>query len=168
MRFRPSWRYPVFWLFFAGAFFFYLVQIDWFNTLQGETAIAITFVRSAKVEALVSLETAKGLGVLALKILGTVVASLWFLIRAIKSAAVWTFNQYTIGDTRIKSASGLLTRDKRDGARADFHNVRLVQNILDRLLGIGTLTLATGAGSAFTITFTKISRPRRVKQKILA
>lgn len=154
IRFRPAWRSQlgrmVSILLGLAIFLFAdqllgLLQIDrLLLLLQNQGLIGSAFTLSGYLS--------NGVSLIGLGFAGVAVLSAGFFIYS---------HDYFIGPRGIEENEGIYSKDQR---RIEFKHIRgvnLRQSIVERLLGIGTLDVATSGGEESEVRFVGISNPKR-------
>ena len=73
---------------------------------------------------------------------------------------------YTITSRRLSIERGLVAREIHETRLEQIQNVNLAQSLLERVLGIGTITFDTAAGAAFEFSFRGVAAPRQLTRTI--
>lgn len=71
-----------------------------------------------------------------------------------------------ITEQRITLKKGLLSRSTNDLYHTNISNIRISQNLIERILDVGTIEIATAATSGYEITVEGIPDPRKIKNLI--
>lgn len=71
-----------------------------------------------------------------------------------------------ITEQRITLKQGLLSRSTNDLYHTNVSNIRISQNLIERILDVGTIEIATAATSGYEITVEGIPDPRNIKTLI--
>lgn len=90
----------------------------------------------------------------------------FLLLRLIRAFYGVLAHRYVVTDDRVIARHGLIARDYREGYRLDFRGAAIKQGVLDRLLGIGDLTISTIGGAGLVVLFKKIAAPLKLKHLI--
>ncbi len=72
----------------------------------------------------------------------------------------------TVTDRKVMLRRGLLTKDVNEIRHDDVRNVRVVQNLLQRLLGVGNIGISTAGQSGVEIEVNGLPNPHRVREII--
>ncbi len=73
---------------------------------------------------------------------------------------------YTITSRRLTIHVGLLSREMHETRLERVQNVRSRQQVLERLLGIGTVDFDTAAGAAYDFSFRGVDDPARIVRTV--
>jgi uncharacterized membrane protein YdbT with pleckstrin-like domain len=73
---------------------------------------------------------------------------------------------YTITDRRLTIERGLLSRALQETALDRVQNVACRQNLLERMLGVGTVDFDTAVGAEFDFRFAGVERPRQIARAV--
>ena len=87
--------------------------------------------------------------------IGLVVLFVWWL-RCLATSLVIT-------DRRVTLRRGLLSKDTNDVLIADIRNVKVRQNLLQRIFGVGTVAVSTSGQSDMEIEVHGVPAPDRIK-----
>ena len=87
--------------------------------------------------------------------IGLVVLFVWWL-RCLATSLVIT-------DRRVTLRQGLLSKDTNDVLIADIRNVKVRQNLLQRIFGVGTVAVSTSGQSDMEIEVHGVQAPARIK-----
>ena len=87
--------------------------------------------------------------------IGVVVLFVWWL-RCLATSLVIT-------DRRVTLRQGLLSKDDNDVLIADIRNVKVRQNLLQRIFGVGTVAVSTSGQSDMEIEVHGVPAPERIK-----
>lgn len=87
--------------------------------------------------------------------IGLVVLFVWWL-RCLATSLVIT-------DRRVTLRQGLLSKDTNDVLIADIRNVKVRQNLLQRIFGVGTVAVSTSGQSDMEIEVHGVRAPERIK-----
>jgi len=87
--------------------------------------------------------------------IGLVVLFVWWL-RCLATSLVIT-------ERRITLRQGLLSKDTNDVLIADIRNVKVRQNLLQRIFGVGTIAVSTSGQSDMEIEVHGVPAPERIK-----
>ena len=87
--------------------------------------------------------------------IGLVVLFVWWL-RCLATSLVIT-------DRRVTLRQGLLSKDTNDVLIADIRNVKVRQNLLQRIFGVGTVAVSTSGQSDMEIEVHGVPAPARIK-----
>ncbi|MEI8319555.1 MAG: PH domain-containing protein, partial [Planctomycetia bacterium] len=87
--------------------------------------------------------------------IGLVVLFVWWL-RCLATSLVIT-------DRRVTLRRGLLSKDTNDVLIADIRNVKVRQNLLQRIFGVGTVAVSTSGQSDMEIEVHGVRAPERIK-----
>ena len=87
--------------------------------------------------------------------IGLVVLFVWWL-RCLATSLVIT-------DRRVTLRQGLLSKDTNDVLIADIRNVKVRQNLLQRIFGVGTVAVSTSGQSDMEIEVHGVPDPARIK-----
>lgn len=87
--------------------------------------------------------------------IGLVVLFGWWL-RCLATSLVIT-------DRRVTLRQGLLSKDTNDVLIADIRNVKVEQNLLQRIFGVGTVAVSTSGQSDMEIEVHGVPAPERIK-----
>ena len=87
--------------------------------------------------------------------IGLVVLFVWWL-RCLATSLVIT-------DRRVTLRQGLLSKDTNDVLIADIRNVKVRQNLLQRIFGVGTVAFSTSGQSDMEIEVHGVPAPERIK-----
>ena len=87
--------------------------------------------------------------------IGLVVLFVWWL-RCLATSLVIT-------DRRVTLRQGLLSKDTNDVLIADIRNVKVRQNLLQRIFGVGTVAVSTSGQSDMEIEVHGVPAPERIK-----
>jgi len=87
--------------------------------------------------------------------IGLVVLFVWWL-RCLATSLVIT-------ERRITLRQGLLSKDTNDVLIADIRNVKVRQNLLQRIFGVGTVAVSTSGQSDMEIEVHGVRAPERIK-----
>ena len=87
--------------------------------------------------------------------IGLVVLFVWWL-RCLATSLVIT-------DRRVTLRQGLLSKDTNDVLIADIRNVKVRQNLLLRIFGVGTVAVSTSGQSDMEIEVHGVPAPERIK-----
>ena len=87
--------------------------------------------------------------------IGLVVLFVWWL-RCLATSLVIT-------ERRITLRRGLLSKDTNDVLIADIRNVKVRQNLLQRIFGVGTVAVSTSGQSDMEIEVHGVRAPERIK-----
>jgi len=87
--------------------------------------------------------------------IGLVVLFVWWL-RCLATSLVIT-------ERRITLRQGLLSKDTNDVLIADIRNVKVRQNLLQRIFGVGTIAVSTSGQSDMEIEVHGVRAPERIK-----
>jgi len=87
--------------------------------------------------------------------IGLVVLFGWWL-RCLDTSLVIT-------DRRVTLRQGLLSKDTNDVLIADIRNVKVRQNLLQRIFGVGTVAVSTSGQSDMEIEVHGVPAPERIK-----
>lgn len=87
--------------------------------------------------------------------IGLVVLFVWWL-RCLATSLVIT-------DRRVTLRQGLLSKDTNDVLIADIRNVKVRQNLLQRIFGVGTVAFSTSGQSDMEIEVHGVRAPERIK-----
>ena len=68
-----------------------------------------------------------------------------------------------ITDRRVTLRQGLLSKDTNDVLIADIRNVKVRQNLLQRIFGVGTVAVSTSGQSDMEIEVHGVPAPERIK-----
>jgi uncharacterized membrane protein YdbT with pleckstrin-like domain len=68
-----------------------------------------------------------------------------------------------ITDRRVTLRQGLLSKDTNDVLIADIRNVKVRQNLLQRMFGVGTVAFSTSGQSDMEIEVHGVPAPERIK-----
>jgi putative membrane protein len=74
--------------------------------------------------------------------------------------------RYIITNRNLYHTHGILTSDDREIPIAGIREIRLKQNIIHRIFGIGQLSFSTAASSKVELEFSGISNPKEVRQLV--
>ena len=86
--------------------------------------------------------------------IGLVVLFVWWL-RCLATSLVIT-------DRRVTLRQGLLSKDTNDVLIADIRNVKVRQNLLQRIFGVGTVAVSTSGQSDMEIEVHGVPAPERI------
>jgi uncharacterized membrane protein YdbT with pleckstrin-like domain len=89
------------------------------------------------------------------------VVLVWGLVRRLATT-------YTITDRRLTINVGLLSRELHETRLERVQNVRSRQQVLERLLGIGTVDFDTAAGAAYDFSFRGVEDPGHIVRTVNA
>jgi len=82
-------------------------------------------------------------------------------------AALFRFRYlFTVTEDRIVSRVGLIARNTNEMRLKHIRSMMVKQNIVERLLGIGTLITISAAEGEAAVIFKGISEPQGVKERI--
>jgi uncharacterized membrane protein YdbT with pleckstrin-like domain len=95
-----------------------------------------------------------------------IAVALVFARVSLKIATRCARTSYTITDRRLTIRSGLFSRDVHETRLEHILNVSCRQSVLERLLGIGSLDVETGAGADYDFSLTGVTRPREIARAI--
>lgn len=165
---RSSWRYPFFWALVLGLSVGYGLQQAFIVGLIGKSKELYLLLTQGDLGLLADPRLLRELAVLVSSISLALVLGLFLLSRFIRAVSVWLGNSYTITPSKIIARHGLFARDYREGFLDDLRTVHIKQGFLDRLLGIGTMTLSTLGKEGLAICFHKISSPFALKKRLFA
>ena len=87
--------------------------------------------------------------------IGLVVLFVWWL-RCLATSLVIT-------DRRVTLRQGLLSKDTNDVLIDDIRNVKVRQNLLQRIFGVGTVAFSTSGQSDMEIEVHGVPAPERIK-----
>ena len=87
--------------------------------------------------------------------IGLVVLFVWWL-RCLATSLVIT-------DRRVTLRQGLLSKNTNDVLIADIRNVKVRQNLLQRIFGVGTVAVSTSGQSDMEIEVHGVPAPARIK-----
>ena len=87
--------------------------------------------------------------------IGLVVLFVWWL-RCLATSLVIT-------ERRITLRQGLLSKDTNDVLIADIRNVKVRQNLFQRIFGVGTVAVSTSGQSDMEIEVHGVPAPERIK-----
>ena len=87
--------------------------------------------------------------------IGLVVLFVWWL-RCLATSLVIT-------ERRVTLRQGLLSKDTNDVLIADIRNVKVRQNLLQRIFGVGTVAFSTSGQSDMEIEVHGVPAPARIK-----
>jgi len=87
--------------------------------------------------------------------IGLVVLFVWWL-RCLATSLVIT-------DRRVTLRQGLLSKDTNDVLIADIRNVKVRQNLFQRIFGVGTVAVSTSGQSDMEIEVHGVPAPERIK-----
>jgi len=87
--------------------------------------------------------------------IGLVVLFVWWL-RCLATSLVIT-------ERRVTLRRGLLSKDTNDVLIADIRNVKVRQNLLQRIFGVGTVAVSTSGQSDMEIEVHGVRAPERIK-----
>lgn len=165
--FHSAWRYGIFWIAVSAlgmlAFFSLPIQslivhayVTTYTTLHHGDLVGLL-----DIDLLKSLAIAMGLlgGVLAL---GRALAT-----RVVRAVYASLSQRYELTDDTLRAIHGLFSRDDREGFRRDLRTVHIKQSVLDRLLGVGDLSLSTVGDQGLAIHLKRVPRPHLLKQEIM-
>jgi uncharacterized membrane protein YdbT with pleckstrin-like domain len=74
-----------------------------------------------------------------------IVAVLSVVVYFVKPLLAWLTTQYVFTDRRIITRTGIVARSGRDMALSKVNDVSFSYNVLERILGCGTLTVASAS-----------------------
>ncbi len=77
------------------------------------------------------------------------------------------FTQMVLSGDRLRYETGVLSRSKRNIQLSKVQDVRVEQNLAQRLLGIGNISVET-AGETSLLTLRNVDNPDQVTEAILA
>lgn len=97
------------------------------------------------------------LGAILLLAAGPVYLVWWLSCRA---------TRLTISDRKITLRRGLLTKDINEVRHDDIRNVRITQNLLQRLLRVGNIGISTAGQAGVEIEVNGLPNPHRVREII--
>jgi len=90
-----------------------------------------------------------------------------FLLLTIGLAAIFRFRYlFTVTDGRIIMREGLIARNTSEMKLRHIRSMHLRQSIIERLLGIGTLTTISASDGESAVVFKGIRDPDGIKEKI--
>lgn len=89
-------------------------------------------------------------------------AAPFYVIAILKRASV----AYAVTDQRVRSATGVLGRRVDEVEVGDIRDIVLTQSFFERLVGIGTVTVATAAGEESTLALHGVAGAETVKETI--
>jgi uncharacterized membrane protein YdbT with pleckstrin-like domain len=80
-----------------------------------------------------------------------IVALLILIVYFVKPLLGWLTTQYVFTDRRIITRTGIVARSGRDMALSKVNDVSFSYNVLERILGCGTLTVASASDDDLVI-----------------
>lgn len=89
-----------------------------------------------------------------------------FLYMLLRPLLYWVSHKYKIGNRRVESHYGFIFRKKKSIAVKDIRTNDLDQGIVGRILGFGTIELATAGTSGNDISLKNINNPLKLNQEI--
>ena len=88
------------------------------------------------------------------------------LIGAVGYLAIWSiqarFTRLTITDRRTTLRYGLISRETSEVGHEDVRNIRINQGIMERLLGVGTLSISSAGQDTLEIVFKGAPDPEKL------
>lgn len=158
IRFRPAWRSQL------GKVFSILIGLAIFFFSD---ALIVLF----HIDRLLALLQSQGL--LAQPMIGSVISRvlslMGFVYAGVAAAKALYFiysHDYFIGPRGIEKNEGLFSKDQ---SRIEFKHIRgvnLRQSVFERLLGIGTIDIATSGSELSEVRFAGITNPKRVLETL--
>jgi uncharacterized membrane protein YdbT with pleckstrin-like domain len=94
-----------------------------------------------------------------------VVAALIIIWWSLRPFVVWLSTEYTVTNRRIINRSGILTRKGRDIPLYRINDVSYERDLLDRLLGCGTLVIAVANEEGNSVLY-DVPRVEQIQLKI--
>jgi uncharacterized membrane protein YdbT with pleckstrin-like domain len=74
--------------------------------------------------------------------------------------------RYTITSRRLTIETGLLTRELHETRLERVQNVNYRQSLLQRMLGVGTVTFDTAGEAGYDFSFHGVSHPRAIVRTV--
>lgn len=101
-------------------------------------------------------------------ILGVMLLPVWllgslFIIYAVIDQKTKVF---TITNKKIHSKMGIIARNAAEISIKDIRSINFKQNFSDRLIGVGSVEIASAATGSIEVTFKGISQPEQIKKVI--
>lgn len=75
-------------------------------------------------------------------------------------------NTYTVTSDGLKSKKGIIARDAHSIKFRDIRGVNLQQDVIDRLLGVGTIEFHTAGTDEAEVIFARIAHPAYLRDRI--
>jgi len=76
------------------------------------------------------------------------------------------FTKYILTNQRLRIETGIISRDIEEIELYRIQDTAVEQNMLDRSLGIGIITIVSSDERSPSLTLPKIARPRELREKI--
>ncbi len=74
--------------------------------------------------------------------------------------------RFTITNRRITSTEGILARNVHEVTIKDIRNINFKQNIIERLVGLGSIEVGTAGTAGIEVRFIGIPESQKVKDMI--
>ena len=90
------------------------------------------------------------------------VGALWFIVTIVRARAV----SWNVTSDRLIERRGLVASRRREMELSDIRSVEVSQRVVQRMLGLGDVTIASAASSDYAIRLNDISNPQFAAETI--
>lgn len=105
---------------------------------------------------------------------GAPVAAFWVfwsgvgvvVVRVLWAWAEWLSRRYVLTRERVIAVAGVVRRSAADIPLRHARQTAITQSVPERILGLGTLTVATAAAGGFMLSWLAMARPRDVLARV--
>lgn len=98
---------------------------------------------------------------------GSISGGIYTVVAAIALAAIFRARlRFTITDHRLIVRHGIVGKNTNEMKIGHIRNMRVQQNPVERLLGIGTVTIMSAADGGSAVVFKGIRDPQRIKEML--